>query len=197
MIGIYKITNKLNGKVYIGKTTDFEKRKKYHLRRHKAKEYRSYSKLYPAFEKYGVENFEFEFLEDCKIEELNSKEIEYVISYDSFENGYNATKGGNGCIKYWEGRKRDELTKDKIRKTLTGRKMNKEIKDKISKSHKGKHPLKATESRKKRVLCIELNKSFSSILEASLFIKKHSSGINKVLKKQRKTCGGYTWSYLE
>lgn len=53
-----------------------------------------------AFHKYGVDNFIFEVLEECKQEELNEKEQYWIKYFDTFENGYNLTLGGDGTLKY-------------------------------------------------------------------------------------------------
>ncbi len=56
-------------------------------------------KIYNAMNKYGKENFMCEILEDnVPIDELNNKEIYYIEKYDSFINGYNSTKGGDGRV---------------------------------------------------------------------------------------------------
>lgn len=89
--GIYKITNLINNKVYIGQAEDIHKRYNQH---HKYEyKYRKY-KLYQAFIKYGLDNFKIEVVELCKPEEMNEKEIYWIQYYDSFKNGYNMTLGG-------------------------------------------------------------------------------------------------------
>ena len=56
-------------------------------------------KIYNAINKYGAENFYVETLEEnIPIEELDEKEIEYIAKYDSYNNGYNSTPGGDGRI---------------------------------------------------------------------------------------------------
>lgn len=93
MIGIYKITNKINGHAYIGLSTNIEKRFEYHKNPYNQK--REHTKLlYLAFAKYGIENFTFETLEECSIEELAEKEQFYITLYDTQKNGYNMTAGG-------------------------------------------------------------------------------------------------------
>lgn len=91
--GIYKITNTINGKNYIGQSIDIEDRWRKHRTPDKScLEY----PLYRAFKKYGYSNFSFDILEECTREELNDKEIYYIEYYDSFgKSGYNATKGGD------------------------------------------------------------------------------------------------------
>ena len=90
MIGIYKITNKVNGKVYIGQSDNIERRWKNHKKDAFWSNGHVYNyPLYRAMRKYGLDNFLFEILEECKKEELNQKEVSYIAQYDSFHNGYN------------------------------------------------------------------------------------------------------------
>lgn len=96
-IGIYKIENLINHKIYVGQSRKIEKR----WTNHKSsafnqKEHNYKSPLYRAFRKYGIENFQFSILEECSIEELNQKEIYWINFYNSFFNGYNLTFGGDG-----------------------------------------------------------------------------------------------------
>lgn len=95
---IYIIKNNINDKVYIGQTTmSIEDRFKNHIKKSTIKS-RTY-KIYNAFRKYGVDNFFIELLEDnIPIEDLDKKEIYYIEKYDSFKNGYNSTKGGDGRV---------------------------------------------------------------------------------------------------
>lgn len=101
---IYKITNNVNGKIYIGKTEDVnpEKRWKEHLRDYK-KERCAKRPLYDAMNKYGIEHFNFEVIEETdNAEERERYWIEKLRTYVGFKdcNGYNATLGGDGKIYY-------------------------------------------------------------------------------------------------
>lgn len=94
--GIYKITNLVNGKVYIGQSQDIYVRWYEHKR---ASKKRAEYALYTAFNKYGFDNFSFEILEECPLEELDEKEIMYIAKFHSYvddeqANGYNMTIGG-------------------------------------------------------------------------------------------------------
>lgn len=93
---IYIIKNTINNKVYIGQTTmNIEDRFKAHIKKSTIKN-RKY-KLYNAFKKYGVENFYIEMVEEnIPINKLDNKEMFYIEKYDSYKNGYNSTKGGDG-----------------------------------------------------------------------------------------------------
>jgi len=94
MIGIYKLTNKINGKCYIGQSVNIKKRIENHLCLNNAKEPGQVAFDYPiyrAIRKYGRENFEWEVLEECKVEELAEKELFYIEKYSSIKDGYNQT----------------------------------------------------------------------------------------------------------
>ena len=84
MIGIYKITNLINKKCYIGQSRDIQKRWNSHKTRPFNEKDEDYNKiLYKAIRKYGLENFSFEVLEECKAEQLNEKE-NYWIKYHGY-----------------------------------------------------------------------------------------------------------------
>lgn len=94
---IYKITNDINNKVYIGKTLHssieerFQEHKKDYCRQRCEKR-----PLYNAMNKYGIEHFHIELVEKVPIEQLSEKEIYWIDYYDSYKTGYNATRGGEG-----------------------------------------------------------------------------------------------------
>ena len=95
---IYCITNLINQKKYVGKTTySVTKRFQEHCRDSR-KERCEKRPLYDAMNKYGIENFVVEELIECPNEELSSYEIMYIDKLGTYHNGYNATKGGDGTI---------------------------------------------------------------------------------------------------
>ena len=101
MIGIYKITNLINNKIYIGQSKNIEKR----WARHRTGPFNLNnncydSPLYRAIRKYGLNNFSFEVIEQCNNTDLNKKEIYWIHFYDSNNNdkGYNLTDGGESAI---------------------------------------------------------------------------------------------------
>lgn len=99
MIGIYKITNKVNNNSYIGQSVNIEKRWERHKISYKNEFDHNYNNhLYRAMRKYGLENFTFEIIEICNQEELNNKERYYIEKYDTFFNGYNLTLGGDSAV---------------------------------------------------------------------------------------------------
>lgn len=90
MIGIYKITNLLNGCSYIGQSSNIENRIQQHFFYYKHEK----SVLHANIKKYGVKNFSWEILEICSLEELDQKEKYWINYYNTFKNGYNRTLGG-------------------------------------------------------------------------------------------------------
>lgn len=95
---IYKITNLINGKQYIGKTTlSVTKRFQEHCYEY-SKQRVEKRPLYAAMLKYGIDNFVVEELLECPQEELSSYETLFIEKFDTYNNGYNATKGGDGTI---------------------------------------------------------------------------------------------------
>ena len=89
--GIYKITNKITGKVYIGQSIDCRRRWWEHKSRAFDENNNCYHKpLYCSIRKYGLENFIFEIVEECDTETLNEKEAFYIQQYNCVTpNGYN------------------------------------------------------------------------------------------------------------
>lgn len=124
---IYKITNILNNKVYIGQTVNtLAYRKSQHVREvsyvNRKKTY-----LYNAMIKHGVENFVFEEIDKADtIEELNLKESFWINSFKSTEKefGYNLDTGGKNCLK-------SESTKRKIGDTTIEKWKNEETSAKM------------------------------------------------------------------
>lgn len=92
---IYKVTNKKNGKVYIGQTIQSIKDRWY---RHCGKSGLSKAELNTHFKrailKYGKESFTIEVLEEVDSSKLDEREKYYIKLYDSYNNGYNSTLGG-------------------------------------------------------------------------------------------------------
>lgn len=95
MIGIYKITNQINNKSYIGQSTCIEKRWKKHIKVANSPSDPGYDyPLYRAIRKYGIDNFSFEIVEECLQEELNEKEYYWIKHYQTIDSGYNQKEGG-------------------------------------------------------------------------------------------------------
>jgi len=128
MIGIYKITNLINGKNYIGQSIDIFRRWKQEINGRCNKE------LKEDFLKYGLENFTFDVLIECSREELNKNEKRLIEEYNSIEQGYNKKAGGfsdnriryeNQLEHYREYKKQwAEKNKEKVRESKKKYKLN-------------------------------------------------------------------------
>jgi group I intron endonuclease len=127
MIGIYKITNP-NNNSYIGQSRDIEHRFYYYKTSNNwIKEQR---KLYNSLQKYGIENHNFEIIEECSEDIINEREIYWINYYNCVDKGLNLKYGGLGG-------KHSEETKQNISKALMGKKQSKETIEKRSQSLKG------------------------------------------------------------
>ena len=121
---IYKITNIINYKIYIGETLiDLQTRLRLHFE--KVKSGRD-SKLYRDMRLYKIENFKIESIEtNIPITELDKKEIEYIKKYDSIQNGYNTDLGGNGRSSYSD--LDEEIVLDMVNKDIPTIEIAKEL----------------------------------------------------------------------
>lgn len=127
MIGIYKITNNLSGKIYIGQSNNIERRWKEHCAPNRWKTSENYIDV--AIHKYGKENFSLEVLEECSIAQLNEREQYWIAYYNTYKgNGYNATSGGQDSI--GEGNGRAKMTEEDviyIRKAYAAHKRRRDV----------------------------------------------------------------------
>jgi len=121
---IYKITNKINGKAYIGQTIQkVEQRWKEHCKKSK----QNISAISQALTKYGKENFTFEVIKKdiLNIEELNRLENLYIKLENTMSPfGYNLTEGGLNYIV-------SDITKERMRNASLGKKLSPETVEKI------------------------------------------------------------------
>jgi group I intron endonuclease len=140
---IYKITNTVNSKVYIGQTTrSIEARFKEHLRNCNTVSKKSMH-LYAAMNTYGKENFSIELLgEAASQDELNEKEIYWINYYDSLNNGYNMKQGGQD---------ENPMNSSIVREKHDIKMRSEEVRTKISKSmteYRNKHGFSASHRQK-------------------------------------------------
>jgi group I intron endonuclease len=124
-IGIYKITSP-NGKVYIGQSTNIEKR----FRNYKCLDCKQQPKLFNSLSKYRVENHIFEIIKEYKINQLNRSEKYWIKKYNSIKEGLNIKEGGSFG-------KHNKYTKQKISKANKGKSKPTGFGEKVSKYQKG------------------------------------------------------------
>ena len=142
-IGIYKIENLVNGKVYIGQSVDIEKRWGVHLSTIKNNKHKNIY-LQNSWNKYGEGSFLFSIIEKCSAELLDDKEIHWIKAHNSsnVNNGYNLTQGGNslrGELNPFYGKKHTQETIEILRAHSTGKHQTKESLQKQNESKKGKY----------------------------------------------------------
>ena len=92
--GIYKITNQLNNKVYIGQSVDLHTRLTNHIKAALGIGTIAHQLVHDAMAADGLDNFTFEIIEKCSKEQLNKKEKLWIETYSSDKYGYNRTAGG-------------------------------------------------------------------------------------------------------
>lgn len=203
MAGIYKITNKINNKIYIGMTTkDIEVRWKQHLKVSKNKNNKNHRLIHKAILKYGIENFIFEKLYETDVinlEHLKELEIKYIKEYNSFESGYNLTKGGDGTYGY----KLSQERKEYLSQLYLGTKLSNEHKNNITKGLLNRHYKTSDETKskiknsqhKKPIILFYLDNAeiiieleFQSDIE-SIYSNVNRKKINKVIKRQQQILG--------
>ena len=99
---IYKITNKVNGKSYIGQTIQNVKERFYQHCATKCSQAVLNMVIHKAITKYGKSNFTIEVIEEVESANLNDRERYWIRYYDSYNNGYNSTEGGQDGIKLFK-----------------------------------------------------------------------------------------------
>lgn len=226
MIGIYKITNNINGKVYIGQSWNIEKR----WNEHKHKNINTHNEhMYYAFMKYGIENFSFEVLKEFENtnypeillqKHLDRIEIMFIKYFDSTnrEKGYNKRTGGsNGKhseeskIKMSKSKKGKQFSEEH-KKNLSGEKHHlfgkhhsEKTKHKMSEAVKGeKHPnwgKKLSEEAKnkigKKIICLETGKIYASQKQASEELNINNKNISSACLGTRKSAGKLHFQFVE
>lgn len=213
MAYIYKITCDLNQKNYVGKTNlTIEERFKQHLidAQQKHKEARP---LYRAIQKYGKEHFHIEEIEQCSAEEASLKEQYWIGYYKGYEEGYNATLGGDGKLLYDHQAIIEQLKLTPYLKEVANQfSCSTDLVSIIAKANNIKIKNRGQEQLKEQSKIIhQYNKngdfiqSFSSTVEAATWcfqqglVSKLYSGVRshiaEVANGKRKTAYGYIWKY--
>lgn len=215
---IYKITNKINGKVYIGQTKNFDRRMEQH--RTIAKRGSKNTHLYHAIQKYGWSNFTPKIVERVNYNNIDEREIYWIQYYKSTNSvyGYNMTYGGEGVKPTSETRKR--MSKAQMGKNNSmygrrgklspswGRTHTEEAKRKMSISRSGRNnpwfgigfrkgKVGKDNAQSKTILCIETGKVYESKNLCAKAMNISGPNIGKVCKGLLKSAGGYTFKYIQ
>lgn len=213
---IYKIVNP-KGKIYIGQTTNFKKR---------LYQYKSYCcdrqfKLYNSLIKYGYDSHFFEVIEICNNEIIDEREIFWIKSFDSYNNGLNLTKGGKGKNGMTYSNK-SNISKSKKGKPAWNKGLTniytQETKDSISKKLKGKVPWnkglnymlidgekvmlnkenigKVEYNKKVKVMCLNTGEVFDCLKDVSNKFKINYSTLKYNIRKGKNTINGITFKKI-
>lgn len=142
LIGIYKITNLLDSKVYIGQARNIKERWQCHLNNLTNNRHCN-NHLQNAWNKYGAENFKFEIIEECEESELNEREIYWIDYYGgcNSNNNYNLMAGGN-C-----GGSPSIETRQKLSIKNKGQKRSQEFSKRLREVNLGKHHSEETKKK--------------------------------------------------
>lgn len=216
---IYKCTNKINGKSYIGQTCDFKSRVWQHIRCYEKED----CLFHRAIQKYGKDNFTWEIIETCENRKEAARfERHYIELYDTYRNGYNENKGGVGghnakavvCLtKDGDFVKRYDSSADAekdgfntnvllcCKNELLTCKNHQFMYEEDYEKYGGKHYLKPKPNGMKSVIQCDLEgnyiKRFDSLAEASRETGSNRTTISSVLSGRYKTANGCIFVYEE
>lgn len=126
--GIYKIICKENNKVYIGGSGNLRQRRKHHFVILKMNQHIN-TDLQEDYNRYGKENFDFEVIEYCNKEDIRTKEVTYILKFNSIDGNF----GYNNSL----GFKLSDKTKKKMSQSQKGKTISLETRKKISESLMG------------------------------------------------------------
>ena len=164
---IYKAINIINSEIYIGQTVDFIKRVQQHKSVYKRNIQNTH--LYRAIKKYDWDNFSWKILYDnVPIQHLNNMEKWCISNYDTFNNGYNSTAGGDsGYLDKGFSEEHKKKLKDNHKGT-TGMKHTPEWSAKISKALSGRKTNKSPWNKKPREErnCVHCSKVFITTMNS-------------------------------
>lgn len=202
MVGIYKITNRLNNKVFIGKSNDILNAWNEHKNLSNAKSL----PIEKDIALYGDDKFDFSILEECEDDNLNDREVFYIKLYGTANNGYNSKKikhdffskplkntassrvlhpnVGIGLKKHIEKMKTDPLYREQMVQKYKNNRPNSIPIDMLDKNTG------------------EIIMTFQKIMDGAAWVRENTpylkadyATINKVCKGQCKTAYGYKWRY--
>jgi len=183
--GVYKITNLVNNKYYIGSATNIKSRFSTHKRLLESNKHFN-GHLQSSFNKYGKSNFKYEIIEVVTSEDLIEREQYWIDKLDANNRvkGYNKRLiAGNNL-----GIKASDETKEKLRISHLGNKRSPEAQ------------LKITASQNKKVCQFDMNGNYiqthNSLKEAANSIGvNYASGISACSRKKIPSANGYRWCF--
>lgn len=204
---IYLITNKKNGKQYVGQTTRT-------LRERKMEHARKNGLVGRAIRKYGRENFDIRQIDSAdSIELLNKKEIEWIEKLETkTPYGYNLCNGGNNTHGFNHREEARAIMAEKKKGMFKGKdnpfygqKHSDETRKRMSEAWTEERKQQLAEMSRKRnlknqavrVRNIDTGEVFGSIKEAAETYNLKPTHITRVCRGRRKSTGGYRWEYVD
>ena len=181
--GIYQIRNLFTNHIYIGSARNLHKRKLEHFRRLLNQEHVN-KHLQNSYNKYGKENFVFELVELCSVDDLLQTEQYWLNLFVGTPNCYNIQKSANcGPLQNngngFSGRTHSKYTKQKISKSRTGKNLGQD------------HPFT------QKIICLETKQQYWGTREAMRATNIRSGLISKCCRGLRETAGGLHWMFLK
>ena len=201
---IYKIYNDINNKIYIGKTNYLlEKRFQEHIR--DSRKNQENRPLYNAMNKYGIEHFKIEQIEECDEQVVDDREKYWIEFLQTFKYGYNATLGGEGkAYLDYELIYAIYLETNSVRETALiiscDEKSVSNILDIYGISKEDR--IKNMALKKSNIVAMidkktnKIIKVFNGTREAGRFLNKTHQHIQEVCQGKRKSAYGYLWKYI-
>lgn len=219
MYSVYQHKNKVNGKIYIGITSQIPEIR-WGIN---GRNYKSSPHFYSAIKKYGWENFEHNILyENLTREQACAMEKKLIKHFNAMnrEFGYNSTSGGEFFVLSEEAKKKKSLSmlgnqngfghpcseekRMKISKAQKGKKLSKQHKEKLSVAATQRHVPCSEDKKKKlsdnypfkkKVYCEELDKIFDSVQQCGKELEIPATNISKLCNGRGKTLKGYHLKY--
>ena len=204
---IYLITNKLNGKQYVGQTTRT-------LREREMEHARKNGIVGSAIRKYGRENFDIKQIDSAdSVEMLNQKEIDWIVKLETkTPYGYNLCNGGNNTrgfnhredTRIIMAEKKKGMYKGKDN-PFYGKKHSEETRKRMSEAWTEERKQQLAEASRERnpklfavrVRNVDTGEVFNSIKEAADTYDLKPTHITRVCRGRRKTTGGFRWEYVD
>lgn len=210
---VYKAKNKDTEEVYIGITTkSIEERQKDHL--NKAEKGESYE-FQNAIATYGPDSFTWEQIDSANsINELAKKEKEYILKYNSKDEGYNSDNGGGvkktiyrynldgGLLDTFDCLNTASKAVDSDKKVISKVCLSKikRFKNYYWSYEYVERFIPLIDARKKKVFQLNLDgefiNEFDSVSSASRFTGFNKSSIAKACRGERKQCSNFKWEYV-
>ena len=194
---IYKHTNPINNKSYIGQTS----RDDPSIRWQNGLGYQDSRKFWQAILKYGWDIFTHEIIENDipTLEKADEREVYWINYYDSVNNGYNISLGGGRHLRGPEyGKRISEGQKknwdnnperhEKARQKLLEQWQDENYRNKFLGSNNGNA---------KQIICLDNGMIFDTLKDAAEWAKTSRQNITGVLRKRQKTAAGYHWDYYK